>query len=135
MNFTNLIIRLGTIGLFTVFFWRIFKLPSNFEHEYKGCASDNSTTSIWDKLINFLTIKPWKTAFHSDQYGFNMEIEDNRGFRSCTTNHISENSTSAIIQWSEFLTIHFPNLLANLTNVIKFAYYFKIWFYLIRFLA
>ena len=75
MNFANLIFRICTFVLFTGFFWTILKLPSNLEHEDNGFDPNNSTTSIWDKLINFLTIKPWKTAFHSDQYGFNMEIE------------------------------------------------------------
>ena len=70
MNFTNLIFRTCTFVLFTGFFWTIFKLPSNLEHEYNGFDSDNSTTSIWDKLINFL-------RFYSDH--INMEIQDNQG--------------------------------------------------------
>ena len=114
MNFTNLIFRTCTFVLFTGFFWTIFKLPSNLEHEYNGFDSDNSTTSIWDKLINFL-------RFYSDH--INMEIQDNQGFRSCTTNHIYENSTSAIIQWYEVLNLHLPT---TLTNVIEFLYSIQI---------
>ena len=117
MNFANLIFRICTFVLFTGFFWTILKLPSNLEHEDNGFDSNNATTSIWDKLINFL-------RFYSDHHiQINMEVQENHGFRSCTTNHIYGNSTSAIIQWSEVLHLHLPT---TLTNVIELLYSIQI---------